>query len=199
MKRFLPVDKERDNGFIMASWLNHFGFRPNVLYTTLRGGTTMASAIAEWYKIQPDKSTIIYAAISAHSYTGIEKREELRIEGNTYPFKDLRPDDKVLLVDDIYDSGNTIDKVAREILTQGIKRENLKIVVHSLRSDKEHPGQITPDYWCEEITEWTVYGHYELEDLTEEELQEFYIKNNPTLRQAFYVEDTCYPFKTNLK
>jgi len=101
--------------------------------------------------------------------------------------------DKILLVDDIFDSGKTINHLAQFFLNRGILRSDLKIVVHDYKYyyDKEEQLPIQPDYWCrkheisvnkEDI--WIHYMHHELVGLTEEELEEYYYSQDPQLRDV---------------
>ena len=110
----------------------------------------------------------------------------------TYPPENLRPGDKILLVDDIYDSGNTINCLVEELMnTKGMPRSDIKVVVHDYKYftyyEKQHP--IQPDYWCRkfEITKpeenrWIHYLSHELVGLTNEELEKYYYADDPELK-----------------
>jgi hypoxanthine phosphoribosyltransferase len=99
----------------------------------------------------------------------------------------------VLLVDDIFDSGQTINHLARIIMEKGIPRRNLKIAVHDYKffHDKGEQYPIQPDYWCrkhelsvkdEDI--WIHYLSHELVGLSREELEENYYVQDPGLREV---------------
>ena len=96
----------------------------------------------------------------------------------------------MLLVDDIFDSGKTINSVAQVILDKGIPRNDLKIAVHDYKYFHDKPVQlpIQPDYWCRKYEQsvnddeyWIHYMSHELVGLTRDEAAEYYIKQDPEL------------------
>ncbi|MCQ2610716.1 MAG: phosphoribosyltransferase [Treponema sp.] len=195
IKEFLPYDKVRNDALKLAHRIYNDGFVPDVLYTSLRGGAYMANVISEYFKIvRKDKHPVLYAAMVARSYNGVRSRSNnVLIDGWTYPPERLRPGDKILLVDDIFDSGNTINALAEILLNRGIPREDLKVVVHDYKfftyKDIQHP--IQPDYYCRkfEITKpeedrWIHYMSHELIGLSKEDLEEHYYKDDPELKEV---------------
>ena len=76
---------------------------------------------------------VFYAAVVARSYTDIRQHERVMVDGWTYSPEHLRSGDKVLLVDDIFDSGHTINRLAEIILEKGIPRKDLKVAVHDYK------------------------------------------------------------------
>jgi hypoxanthine phosphoribosyltransferase len=120
----------------------------------------------------------------------------VKVEGWTYSTDALRTGDKVLLVDDIFDSGKTINHLAGIIMEKGIPRKDLKIAVHDYKffyDEKEH-YPVQPDYWCRKhelsVTDedlWIHYSSHELIGLNREELEEHYYKSDPELRQVLQV------------
>ena len=193
-KEFLQFDTERNNALKLAHKIYLDGFFPDLIYVSLRGGASMGHVISEYFKIvQRRQKPVVYAAVVARSYTGVAAADNVKIEGWTYPPERLRIGDKILLVDDIFDSGKTINHLAQFFLNRGILRSDLKIVVHDYKYyyDKEEQLPIQPDYWCrkheisvnkEDI--WIHYMHHELVGLTEEELEEYYYSQDPQLRDV---------------
>ena len=192
-KEFLPYDQMRDNAFKLAHAIYHDGFVPDVIYVSLRGGACLGNVISEFFKIVNRRGRpVYYAAVVARSYTDVRKSEDqIRVEGWTYSPEYLRSGDKVLLVDDIFDSGKTINHLAAIILEKGIPRENLKVAVHDYKyfHDKPYQLMIQPDYWCrkfdlsihdEDI--WIHYMSHELVGLNHEELEKYYYSTNDNLR-----------------
>jgi hypoxanthine phosphoribosyltransferase len=120
----------------------------------------------------------------------------VRVDGWTYSPEYLRNGDKVLLVDDIYDSGRTINHLANVILEKGVPRKDLKIAVHDYKIVR-YRGQslpIVPDYWCRlhdiqkpEDERWIHYMSHELVGLTEAELKTHYYPEDPELQDILSV------------
>jgi hypoxanthine phosphoribosyltransferase len=184
-KEFLPYDLVRNNALKLAQRIYRDGFVPDVIYVSLRGGAYLGNVISEYFKIirSREERPVYYAAVVARSYTDVGETEKIRVEGWTYSPEHLRAGDRVLLVDDIFDTGNTINCLAEIILEKGIPRKDLKIAVHDYKYFRDKPRQhpVQPDYWCrrhdlsvnDEET-WIHYLSHELVGLTSEELERHY-------------------------
>ena len=193
-KEFLPYDIVRNNALKMAHRIACDGFIPDVIYVSLRGGAYLGNVISEYFKvIREGQRPVYYAAVVARSYTGVAASEEkIMVEGWTYLPEHLRIGDKVLLVDDIFDSGKTINHLSEIILEKGIPRKDLKVAVHDYKYffDKEKQLPVQPDYWCrkhelsvKDENSWIHYMSHELVGLTKEELETYYYKHDPELKQ----------------
>lgn len=189
-KIFLEYNQVRDNAISLAHKIYKDGFIPDVIYVLLRGGAFMGNIISECFTIKA--TTPRYAAVVSQSYLGMNQVSQVQIQGWTLHPEMLAATDKILLVDDIFDSGKTINIVAQEILNHGIARENLKIAVHDYKIKHfcSHQPKLSlrPDYYCEkhEINtesedRWIHYLSHELCDLTPQEKKKWYIDKNPKL------------------
>jgi len=197
IKEFLQFDDERDNAIKLAYRIFHDGFIPDVIYVSLRGGAYLGNIISEYFKIvRTGERPVYYAAVVARSYTDVAKADQVKVDGWTYSPEHLRVGDKILLIDDIFDSGRTINHLAQIILDKGIPRKDLKIAVHDYKffPDKKEQFAIQPDYWCRkheasihDESTWIHYMSHELMGLKEEELEENYYKRDPELRKVMNV------------
>lgn len=194
-KIFLPYDKVRNNAIKLSHRIYRDGFVPDVIYVSLRGGAYIGNVVSEYFKfVRKNDRPVLYAAVVARSYHDIHDHEEVRIDGWTYSPEYLRQGDRILLVDDIFDSGRTINFLAEELLERGIPRSDLKIAVHdykefAYRDDADAP--IKPDYYCRKHTIdspendlWIHYMSHELMGLSEKELEEHYYREDPELKGA---------------
>lgn len=192
MKEFLPYETVRDDALKTAAQIYHDGFIPDVIYASLRGGAYMANVISEYFKLAlKNRKPVLYAAVVAHSYTDVHEHDAVNVDGWTYPPDCLRQGDKILLVDDIYDSGRTLNYLVQCLVSKGIPRSNIKVVVHDFKNctfREELP--VRPDYWCRkfDITDpsedmWIHYCSHELVGLSREELEEYYYKKAPELQK----------------
>jgi len=196
-KEFLQFDTERDNALKLAHSIYNEGFIPDVIYVSLRGGAYLGNIISEYFKIvRTGARPVYYAAVVARSYTDVAKADQVKVDGWTYSPDYLRVGDKVLLVDDIFDSGKTINHLAQIIIDKGIPRKDLKIAVHDYKYfiDKEVQLPYQPDYWCckhdlsiHDDDIWIHYMSHELMGLTHDELEEYYYKRDPQLRTVLDV------------
>ncbi|MBP5163753.1 MAG: phosphoribosyltransferase, partial [Spirochaetales bacterium] len=110
MKEFIPHDVIRDSALKLAHKMymeDHF--IPDVIYVSLRGGVYMANVFSEYFKmicLKEHRRPVLYAAVVARSYNVLRDQTRVQVDGWTYSPKYLRSGDKVLLVDDIFDTGN---------------------------------------------------------------------------------------------
>lgn len=196
-KEFLQFNHERDNAIKLGYRIYNEGFIPDVIYVSLRGGAYLGNIISEYFKIvHKGARPVYYAAVVARSYSDIAKADKVIVDGWTYSPDYLRVGDKILLVDDIFDSGKTINHLAQIILEKGIPRCDLKIAVHDYKyfTDKKEQLPIQPDYWCrkhdlsiKDDSYWIHYMSHELVGLTESELEENYYKYDSELRDILNV------------
>jgi len=192
-KEFIPYDTIRNNAIKLAYKIYKDGFTPDVIYVSLRGGAYMGNVMSEYFKfIRGEDHPVFYAAVVARSYVGVNSRETIKIDGWTYNPDFLRGGDRVLLVDDVYDSGRTINHLAKVIMERGLPREQVKIAVHDYKIREYLPDSqpFKPDYWCRKIEmfkpedeTWIHYMSHELVGLTPEEAQLHYITVDPELAE----------------
>lgn len=194
-KEFLPYDTVRNGALKMAHRIHMDGFIPDVIYVSLRGGAYVANVVSEYFKIaRKDVHPVLYAAVVARSYSDIRQHDRVMVDGWTYSPEHLRHGDKILLVDDIFDSGKTINYLVELLLEKGIPRKDIKVAVHDYKYFTYYEEQlpIQPDYWCRKFTInkpeedlWIHYMSHELIGLSKEELEEYYFKQDPELREVF--------------
>jgi len=185
-KEFLAPEFIRNNALKMAYELHiKDGFMPDIIYTSLRGGAYLANVFSEYFKLitGSDERPVLYAAVVARSYSDIRSRTKVMIDGWTYNPSHLRAGDKVLLIDDIFDTGQTINYLADVIMSNGVERKDLKIVVHDYKIAK-YKGELLPfqpDYYSRKhIVEspeddvWIHYLNHEFIGLSPEEINAQY-------------------------
>ncbi|TVR01859.1 MAG: phosphoribosyltransferase [Spirochaetaceae bacterium] len=183
-KEYLPYDTVRNNALKLAARIHADNFIPDVIYVSLRGGAYLGNVISEYFKmIRRDQRPVFYAAVVARSYTDIHTHENVMVDGWTYSPEFLRSGDKILLVDDIFDSGRTVNHLVEIILEKGIPRKDIKIAVHDykIRTFAEETLPIHPDYYCRKHVidttdqdKWIHYLSHELVGLTAEEIDARY-------------------------
>ncbi len=193
-KLFTPYDELRNEGFRLARKVWEDGFRPDVIYTLLRGGSYLGNIMDEWFKVaDKNKQPLLYSGVVAQSYTNVHSQSDIMLKGWTYPPESLRNGEKILLVDDIFDTGKTINHLVSLLLEEGIPRKDIRIAVYDYKVfENKDQGLIKPDYWCrkheirsEEDNYWIHYMTHDLVGLTEEELEKYYFSAYPELKETF--------------
>lgn len=183
-KVFIPYDTIRNNAIVLANTIYQEGFVPDVIYVSLRGGAYMGNVISEFFKfVRRGKRPVFYAAVVARSYTDIHAQERINVDGWTYSPEYLRSGDRVLVVDDIFDSGRTVNHLVEVILKKGLPRADVRVAVHDYKI-RHYAGErlpIQPDYYCNkheirspEEDNWVHYLSHEMVGLLPEEIEEYY-------------------------
>ena len=181
-KEFVPYDTIRNNALILANTIYREGFVPDVIYVSLRGGAYMGNVISEFFKfVRRGQRPVFYAAVVARSYTDIHQHDRVSVDGWTYSPEHLRTGDRVLLVDDIFDSGRTVNHLVEVILQKGIPRSDIRVAVHDYKIRRyvnEHLP-IQPDYYCRKHDiqspaedQWIHYLSHELVGLEAAEIDQ---------------------------
>jgi hypoxanthine phosphoribosyltransferase len=193
-KEFLPYQVVRNNAIRLARRSWEEGFVPDVIYVSLRGGAYMGNVISEFFKmVRRGDRPSYYAAVVARSYRDIGEQDRVKVDGWTYDPAYLRNGDRVMLVDDIFDSGRTINHLVEIIMDKGIPRSDVRVAVHDYKVrrylDRQLPVQ--PDLWCRrhelagpEDDFWIHYLSHELVGLTDAEKREYYFRDDPDLADA---------------
>ncbi|MCL2295032.1 MAG: phosphoribosyltransferase [Spirochaetes bacterium] len=196
-KLFLPYTTVRNNSIKLAHKIYKDGFLPDIIYVSLRGGVYVGNVISEYFKIvQKNEKPVLYAAVTSHSYKNVmTNSKKIKIDGWTIPPEKLKKGDKILFVDEIFDSGRSINHLCNIILAAGINRSDLKVAVHDYKYFVNYSNNlpIHPDYFCvkhtiedkEKDDVWIHYMSHELQGLTQEELEEYYYSGDPGLKDIF--------------
>ncbi len=145
------------------------GFQPTLIIAIWRGGTPVGVAVQEilaYCGIESD-----HIAIRTSSYVGVDERGAVAVHGLNYIIKKVCYDDRVLIVDDVFDTGHTIKTVIDELTkrARGNTPEDIRVAVPWYKPTRNETD-LVPDYCIRETAEWLVFPH-ELDALTPEEMQ----------------------------
>ncbi|MEM7433173.1 MAG: phosphoribosyltransferase family protein [Pseudomonadota bacterium] len=146
------------------------GYEPTMIIAIWRGGTPVGMAVQEVMSYCGVESDHI--AIRTSSYIGVDERGAVAVHGLNYIVKKICHDDRVLIVDDVFDTGNTIVAVIDELKKRARDNtpEQIRVAVPWYKPERNETDTV-PDYYNHETNEWLVFPH-ELDALTAEELRE---------------------------
>tara|TARA_R110002049_G_scaffold196523_6_gene365631 strand:- start:11429 stop:11995 length:567 start_codon:yes stop_codon:yes gene_type:complete len=169
-KTVLSAQDLLEDSFRLGLQVLESGFRPTMIIAIWRGGTPVGMAVQEilaYAGIEAD-----HIAIRTSSYVGVDERGEVAVHGLNYIIKKICHDDRVLIVDDVFDTGNTIAAVIKELGVRARDNtpEDVRIAVPWFKPSRNETD-IVPDYFIRETAEWLVFPH-ELDALTPAELRQ---------------------------
>ena len=166
--------------FQLAKKVYDSGYIPTILIGVWRGGTEPAIRVHEFFTLKYPELEFRYdSAIKAASYTGINKKKEVTIEDIEHIIKKIKKDDRILIIDDIWDTGETISKLI-DLVNKNSQYEDLKTAAVYFKP-KKNITNLKPDYYVFETDKWVVFPH-ELNDLSKEEI----IKKDPRFLRLLY-------------
>jgi len=174
-KVYISAQQLLEDSFELAIQVYESGFRPDFIVGVWRGGAPVGIAVQELMHVFGVESDHI--AIRTSSYTGIgERSKTVRVHGLTYLIKRLESEHNLLIVDDVHDSGLSIDHTIVE-LKKACKKNTPHIrVATPYYKPKNNKTDRVPDYFVHESDEWLVFPH-EIDGLTTDEIRE----NRPEL------------------
>jgi len=156
------------------------GFRPDFIVGVWRGGTPVGIAVQEVLEYLGSPSDHI--AIRTSSYFGIGKQnKKVKVHGLDYIIQNINYEDQLLLVDDVFDSGSSIQAIVDTLHEKSRRNtpKDIRIATPWYKPNNNKTDRV-PDYFLHETDEWLVFPH-ELHDLTEEEIFE----NKPGVKELF--------------
>ena len=145
------------------------GYLPDYLVAVWRGGTPPGIVMHEYFRLQRHEP--YHTTIKTQSYRGLQRgTSKVEIKGLDHIVAVIKAEDRLLLVDDVFDSGHTMAAVLAKIHARApSNRPECRIA--TVYSKPEHnETNLVPDYCVVEDNRWIVFPH-ELEGLTEDEIR----------------------------
>lgn len=166
-KTFLSADQLLTDSYQLALNIHNSGIKPDLIIGIWRGGAPIAIAVHEM--LQYLGHNCDHIAVRARSYTGIgERSKTVNVDGLDY-LQQQKTLKTVLLVDDVFDSGNSIRQIMSDIRQQyGQHTPALLSAVPYFKPDNNQTS-IQPDFYLYCTEDWLVFPH-ELQGLSLEEL-----------------------------
>ena len=169
-KLYHTADRLLKDSYRLANMVIDANFRPTHLVGIWRGGAPVGIAVQELLSYNGIECDHI--AVRTSSYTGIDQQEkQVRVYALGYLVDTLGPDDRLLVIDDVFDSGRSVEAFLHELA--GRCRYNMPETV-GIATVYYKPGRnvtkLKPDFYVHETEDWLVFPH-EICGLTEEEIQ----------------------------
>ena len=149
-KSYVSAQSLLDDSFRLGLKIMAENFHPDYIIGIWRGGTPVGIAVQEIMNYYGHSSDHI--AIRTSSYMGIEQQsDEIRVHGLHYIIENVNAENSLLIVDDVFDSGRSIQAVIERI--NALSRRNTPEVVR-VATVYYKPGKrkvaIMPDYYIHE-------------------------------------------------
>ncbi len=168
-KKYITADELLLDSFRLGVMIHNSGFKPDFIVGVWRGGTPVGIAIQEIMAYLGNESDHI--AIRTSSYIGIDNQsKEVRVHGIDYLISNMNAEDKLLVVDDVFDSGRSIKAILDTLNEKARKNipHDVRMAMPWYKPERNIIG-IEPDYFIHETDDWLVFPH-EMDGLTEQEI-----------------------------
>lgn len=168
-KTFITAQQLLEDSFRLASKVYEDGFRPHFIIGIWRGGAPIGIAVQEYFdfkKVETD-----HIAVRTSSYYGIDQQSKtIKVHGLHYLIENANAEDDLLIVDDVFDSGRSVDALIKQIkkLSRANMPKNIRIACPYYKP-QNNKTDIVPDYFVHESAEWLVFPH-EISGLTPDEI-----------------------------
>jgi hypoxanthine phosphoribosyltransferase len=148
-KQYLSAQQLLEDSFRLGANIIEDGFRPTKMIAIWRGGVPMGIAIQEllsWYGIETDHIAIRTLV------------------------KNCRRDDRLLIVDDVFDTGLTIEAVIAHLgkMARLNTPGDIRVAVPYYKPSRNQTER-EPDYYLHQTAAWLKYPH-SLEGLSVDEI-----------------------------
>lgn len=170
-KTYITAQKLLESSFQLAHTIFEDGFRPHFIIGIWRGGTPIGIAVQEYFEYRGVSTDHI--SVRTSSYYGIDKQsKDIRVHGLHYLIENANADDGLLIVDDVFDSGRSVDALIKQIRKQSRLNTPKDIrIACSWYKPARCAVDFEPDYYVYKNDDWLVFPH-ELEGLSREEIAE---------------------------
>ena len=168
-KIYISAQSLLEDSFRLGMQILESGFRPSFIVGVWRGGTPVGIAVQElldFFGVQTD-----HIAIRTSFYKGIGQTDsKIRIHGMQYIIDHVNADQGLLIVDDVFDSGLSIDAVISHLKRKSRRNAPIDTRIATVYyKPRNNRTERTPDYFVHETDHWLVFPH-ELHGLTREEI-----------------------------
>jgi len=174
-KLFIEEEALLNDSFRMAVSVYESGFAPTFIVGIWRGGSSVGIYVQECLQflgVESDHISIrtSYAGLSEYQKS-VDDPSTIRVHGLQYLLENLNADDRLLIVDDVFNSGYSIEAVLNQ-LNKKLRLNmpaDVRIATPYYKPARNKTDRY-PDYFVHEVDEWLVFP-YELQGLSREEIE----------------------------
>ncbi|GGE01767.1 hypoxanthine phosphoribosyltransferase [Polymorphobacter glacialis] len=150
------------------------GFAPTHLVGIWRDGAPVGIAVQEL--LEHHGCVCDHIAIRTSSYTGIDMQApEVRVFALGHLVDSLDPEDRLLIIDDVFDSGRSIVAFLRELALRCRHNTPREVRIATVYwKPARNCTALKPDFFVHETDAWLVFPH-EIDGLSREEI----LRNKP--------------------
>lgn len=183
-KLFISADSLLRDSMELGLRVVRSGFRPTFLVGIWRGGAPIGIAVQEILEYNGIECDHVPIRTSSYASIGQQSRT-VRVHAVDYLVSALNADDQLLLIDDVFDSGRSLEAVIAELRRRCRRNlpEQIRIATVYYKPAR-NCSSLTPDYYVRATDQWLVFPH-EVQGLSREEI----LSNKPVDAGFFTAQD----------
>jgi hypoxanthine phosphoribosyltransferase len=168
-KLFISADSLLADSFELGARVLASGYRPSFLVALWRGGAPIGIAVQELLERRGVSTDHI--AVRTSSYTGIDQQDKtVRVHAMDYLVSRVTPQDRLLIVDDVFDSGRSLEALLAEIDRRCGERRPQEVRIATVYyKPSRNRSRLQPDWSVHATDRWLVFPH-ELVGLSDAEI-----------------------------
>lgn len=175
MVDFLHVDPDDLllDSFRLGRTVYESGFRPKHMISIWRGGTPIGLGVDAYFRFQG--LNVHHTSIATSSYQGIGVQREVIVKGLEHLVRSVCPEDGLLIIDDVFESGRTIEAIVRTLRERSRLNAPADIRVAAVhRKPGKNLYKELPVISLHDLPDetWIAYPHEIAELLSEEDPEE---------------------------
>ena len=158
-KTYITAQQLLEDSFRLAHQVFEDNFRPEFIIGIWRGGAPVGIAVQEYFEFKGVETDHI--SVRTSSYYGINQQaKKIRVHGLHYLIENANADDKLLIVDDVFDSGRSVDALIKQIRKQSRLNtpSDIRVACPWYKPSK-NAVDFEPDYFLHQSEEWLVFPH----------------------------------------
>ena len=156
---YLEAQTLLEDSFKLGARILASGFRPTFIVAVWRGGAPVGLAVQEFLAYHGVRTHHI--AIRTSAYSGVDERHrQVAVYGLSHLVKNLAFLDRLLLVDDVFDTGRTIQAIV-DSLREKLRRnmpQDVRIAAPYFKPLRNETA-LVPDYYLHETERWLRFPH----------------------------------------
>ncbi len=171
-KLYIDAQQLLEDSFRLGAMVLASGFRPSIIIAIWRGGTPIGIAVQELLAYSGVETNHIAIRTSSYAANIDERGSRIRIHGMSYLIKHVTHEDRLLIVDDVFDTGHTIEAVIRDLRDKARLNtpQDIRVAVPYYKPSRSEVERV-PDYYLHETADWLKFPH-SLEGLSVAEIRE---------------------------
>lgn len=169
-KQYLSAQGLLEDSFRLGEQILESGFRPTFMIAVWRGGAPVGIAVQEYLAFHGVETDNIAIRTSSYAAAIDQQSRQVKVHGLNYLMKNIQAHDKLLIVDDVFDTGRSIEAIIQELhrRTRLNMPQDVRVAVPYFKPSRNKTDR-EPDYYIHETEAWLKYPH-SLEGLSAEEM-----------------------------